>query len=359
MDSDCAVGAPVCDLGSCRACEKDAECSSGACGDNGSCLAEADIVYVDVTGVDVGTCTRASPCLTVQYAVQNALPNRSQIVLAPGTYAGYISITSVDTSAPAITIHGGGATLKPVAGSDLGTIYVGNVATTMRDLTFEDNQNGGGTSVTCSSAPCSVTNVKVNGVSGFQVGINMTLNNVEIINAYNGIDITNGAHLLMDRVSIHGGVNGILVPGAATDSPIVSISNLLLYDLTGTALGAATVTGTIQFATIARNAANGSSPAVVHCSAGLTIQSSVLWTANGQLPLEGGCSVTNSIVGPVTVGANENTDPLFLDEAHRDFHLSAASPAIDKLASGPATDLDGTARPQGARFDLGAFEYKP
>jgi hypothetical protein len=44
-----------------------------------------------------------------------------------------------------------------------------------------------------------------------------------------------------------------------------------------------------------------------------------------------------------------------------DAHLQLGSPAIDMgltLLDVPI-DYDGTARPQGIRFDLGAFEYHP
>lgn len=51
-------------------------------------------------------------------------------------------------------------------------------------------------------------------------------------------------------------------------------------------------------------------------------------------------------------------DPLFVNAAGADFHLQAGSPAIDagSAVSAPATDFDGVARPQGAGFDIGAFE---
>ncbi|KAA0256451.1 DUF1565 domain-containing protein [Acidobacteria bacterium ACD] len=51
-------------------------------------------------------------------------------------------------------------------------------------------------------------------------------------------------------------------------------------------------------------------------------------------------------------------DPLFVDAAGADFHLQAGSQAIDagSAVSAPATDFDGLARPQGAGFDIGAFE---
>ena len=52
---------------------------------------------------------------------------------------------------------------------------------------------------------------------------------------------------------------------------------------------------------------------------------------------------------------------LFVDFAANDYHLSAASPAIDKGTSdhAPGIDLDGHSRPLGAGFDIGAYEFCP
>jgi len=55
-------------------------------------------------------------------------------------------------------------------------------------------------------------------------------------------------------------------------------------------------------------------------------------------------------------------DPLLVDPSNADFHLRAGSPAIDAAkttATDPMVDFDGTVRPQGARDDIGAFEFKP
>ena len=52
-----------------------------------------------------------------------------------------------------------------------------------------------------------------------------------------------------------------------------------------------------------------------------------------------------------------NRDPLFVDSIHNDFHLKIGSPAVDAGAT-LAVPIDrlGIPRPQGARFDIGAFE---
>ena len=56
------------------------------------------------------------------------------------------------------------------------------------------------------------------------------------------------------------------------------------------------------------------------------------------------------------------TDPFVdpSDSPAADFHLRFNSPAIDAgTNTGVATDYDGTARPQGAAYDIGAYEYTP
>ncbi|HUW22162.1 MAG TPA: right-handed parallel beta-helix repeat-containing protein [Candidatus Bathyarchaeia archaeon] len=56
-----------------------------------------------------------------------------------------------------------------------------------------------------------------------------------------------------------------------------------------------------------------------------------------------------------------NVDPLFAGRTSNNFHLLENSPAIDAgldlVSEGITSDYDGNSRPQGSRYDLGAYEF--
>ncbi|MEO0126524.1 MAG: T9SS type A sorting domain-containing protein [candidate division WOR-3 bacterium] len=64
---------------------------------------------------------------------------------------------------------------------------------------------------------------------------------------------------------------------------------------------------------------------------------------------------------PTVVGPHDilNQDPLFVDSIHNDFQLQPNSPAIDHGDSllEVLYDIIGVSRPQGLRWDIGAYEY--
>jgi hypothetical protein len=63
-------------------------------------------------------------------------------------------------------------------------------------------------------------------------------------------------------------------------------------------------------------------------------------------------SASNNLIG----------DPGFVNAAANDYHLGAGSPAIDqgtRLSAPWNVDKDGVLRPQGAAFDIGAYEWRP
>jgi hypothetical protein len=65
-----------------------------------------------------------------------------------------------------------------------------------------------------------------------------------------------------------------------------------------------------------------------------------------------------NVAGPASGGHSIVADPLFINPAGGDFHLSAGSPAINAgIDVGVVTDFDGDPRPIGASFDIGFDEF--
>ncbi len=96
-----------------------------------------------------------------------------------------------------------------------------------------------------------------------------------------------------------------------------------------------------------------------------TLTDCILWgdTGDAEFHEDGGsmATVTYSLVqGGFAGTGNLSADPRFVNAATGNLHLLAGSPAIDTGTStgAPAVDLDGVRRPQGAGFDMGAYEKR-
>lgn len=329
--ADCDAAAPVCDEQdlTCRGCAVDEECASQVCNtESGACVAEADVIYLSPSGQGSGTCTAAAPCNTFALGLAQVGGARATIKAAPGTYSGPIDVDGLD-----VTILARGATSQP---SGTGTVVTirGGADATIDGLTVTGTLGTGTTvALSCNAATLRLRRATVvanNGGGGVLIdGCEFSLvNNVIAVNGsgnslFGGLKITN-----------------IATPG--------------LHEL--------------QFNTITDNAGLTNAITGVECASILTplafanniVYANPVTGTGTQVGGDADCTWTYSDIGPqpVTGEGNVNEPPLFVDVATRDFHLQPTSPVRD-LADEDATvtiDIDGDARPQGPRADMGADE---
>jgi parallel beta-helix repeat protein len=104
---------------------------------------------------------------------------------------------------------------------------------------------------------------------------------------------------------------------------------------------------------------------------GAEIKNNIISIAGGKLPViidalsQAGASIDYNLYHDRTAVLGSGTeahslydqDPLFSNAAGGNFHLTESSPAIDKGVNlGINTDMEGNVRPQGAGYDMGAYE---
>jgi hypothetical protein len=354
VGSDCSNLTPVCDANTCRACRLDAECGSGACDDDGSCVAESAVVYMDVAGVDTGSCSRQQPCRTLGYAATQASNVRQHIVLAPGGYVDEPYVTSQVTPASHLFIHGNGASYSHPTGNDGASLQV-LLSVTVRDLEFF-NVGGQGVKLGGNSSMVLAERLKVHGgTGGISTNGVATLHDIFIEDATNAL--TAVGPLTIDRLVIRRGVFGIATNAAIS----INISNALIAGTSDRAIDVPLASGTIASSTIADSGMDaGTGARAVNCGTALAVRSSIIWAPGitSRVPIEG-CGITSSIAGPTSVAGAMNVNPQFVAAGSGDYHLAANSPARDAVDTGPSTDFEGDQRPQGARFDIGADEAVP
>jgi hypothetical protein len=278
-------------------------------------------------------------------------------VLAKATYVEDVTLSSSTTSAATLQFFGGGATLMHPAVLDEVLLNATDVGFDIHDVTLIGSASGP-PAVDTGTVPCSLENVTIeNATTAINVANTvLTITNIQISNAGNGISLFGGATLTLDRAVIHD-VRVAPISVANVGDGSVNITNLMAYNA-GSSLELAGANGTIAFSTIGATTGTGSA-AALDCGPSVTLDSTIVWNTTGAA-ISGTCQVVHSsIAGPTAVMGTANANPLFANELQGDYHLTADSPAIDQVGTGPATDFEGDARPQGSAFDIGADEYKP
>lgn len=349
-DIDCGIELPVCEGSTCRKCVQDAECASGACDENGSCVAEAQAVYLAPSGIDALPCSRSQPCKELRFALMQTSSTRAHVVMMSGTYtlANPLNVDSQITSATHVFIHGGGSRVEG-GGSD--GLLVIQLPTSITDLEIVDPYMFDAAPLFVTSSAV-LSNVRLRGYDGIRVTgqVNATKLTIHAIH----FGISSGGVVTLDGGLIEGGTVGI-----SASSGNLSLTNLLLQGTSGLGIDVSDTSGSLSFSTITNTGSAVSGTAGVRCvSAGVTFRSSIVWTrtTTARPTVEGSCNFISSIVGPTGVAGAANSDPLFVNPAIGDYHLSGGSPARDLVDVGPPKDFEGDSRPRGVRFDVGADE---
>lgn len=327
----CIGDKPTCGIDNkCRACELHSECmaSSNVCLPSGQCANELDVAYVAPAaqgGSDNDQCTRDTPCTKVS----EALARRRD----------YVKFTGETDEGGTTTINNQNVTLLADPGAKL-------IRTS----------NGVHVEITGSSQ-VAIYDLEIRGASGNQgIGISVPTGNT--------------ATLTLSRVRILENTGGgVSISGAQFD---ISNSIVAKNGAPSAPFGGVFITQAnagmrrFEFNTITQNQATVSITPGLLCSAiatRLDLANSIVYGNGTGAQVEGAnCSWSYSDIGPTTAPGTENInmDPMFVNATEDNFHLMPTSPAKD-AADPSATldrDIDGDARPQGDRRDMGADEVK-
>lgn len=334
-DPSCPGAIDVIDAAS-APCTTDEDCPGAACLPGGACALPGTVLFASPTGTGAA-CTSAARC-ALATALDQVTGDRDIISLAPGSYAGAISISH------SVRILGKSAMLVG-ASTGAAVTVTGGAAVELDDLMITGASGGSG--IACTSGT-------------------LIVHAAQIVKNQQGI--TSACVLTVERSTLGGNTDGAL---AITAGEIKIRNNFIgnngnpMLARSANVVIAAGVTGSFRFNTVAYNDAKQTSTPGVDCAAtGVTADGNLVTdnTHKGAFNVDpqvtGVCDFSRSYTAP---GAGGN-DLHWANVALTDFHLTAASLlALDRLPPDCASldDFDGQSRPMGSGCDFGADERAP
>jgi hypothetical protein len=371
--------------------------SGGGGGKTSTCPTGSTMLYVATTGSDSNTGTSASPLRTITKAYSKAGPG-TVIIVMPGTYTDYQSgwglhLGSSGTASAPIYLCSqtrGAAILDGQNASDrhMG-IYLDGDYNVVDGFVLTGGPNGGIT-VWSSGNQILRTEIHHNGnvtpgsSSAGQSGISSaptTANNVYAQNYIHdngrfgdpngrldhGLYLDGDNESVVNNVVTHNSGIGLQIDGEGTVANMKVYNNVFALNLGSGMVIWQDMNGVdIKNNIIVANQKNG----IYDCSAtggGVVIDHNVVSgnnVSNGgfaNLALTDQCGT--GLTFSYTLAGTIASDPMFANVStsfskQDDFQLRTGSPAIDSglTLSSVTVDIAGAARPQGAGFDIGAYE---
>ena len=376
----CAGTTPLCgeDL-ACRACVAHAECGSDACLPDGSCAAEAQVVYLKQGGAAGSTaaCTKDVPCASLTAALAQAASGMRPYVRVSGTIesAGAILVgkTVVFLGEPNAALRG--VQTARNEDEDLTILHLQDSSNVeLHELALRDSKDRG--VWVASGSKLVMRRSKVSGALGAGVYIAsgvVQISESEIHDSGGstlyGIDL-DGGELVVDRSKISNNGGGVSV---ATGLKFSITNSFIVGGKSNGGVNAKKpgVGSKLEFNTIADNKATalfGTAAGGVICDdAMFAFGHNIIYRntsgTTGFLQVTGACQFVSSLLSS---SAQAELGSLgFVDTAAtvRDYHLTESSPATVRDVAGAScvgmTDYDGNPRGIDGSCDLGADEYKP
>ena len=308
--------------------------------------------YVATTGVATDTlnsCLQPErPCLTIQYAVDQALPG-DEVRVAMDTYTSLAAGQVVSVSKAIALVGGYEAALWE---------YNPDVYTTTLEAP-------GGTGVTVIGPVTGTVTVAgfhvVSGTKGVAVyTATVIISRCRIYDNSDGIYVTDGDLTLQRSWVYDNADDGVEMVGSGA----YTLTNNVIAHNTGAGLRAAG-TGTVLNNTFARNDAAGavvsdtvyftntifySHTVGISVASGSAYLSNTIWYSN----------TTNQAAGALISSTNVYSDPVFVNPDGMDYHIQVDSAAIEagvNVTWLTEEDIDGHPRPLLEKFDIGADEF--
>ena len=368
----CSNPQPICEgvTGSCRTCAADDECSSRVCNvETGECVAESSVIYATAAGT--GQCSVTQPCsLSTAIMLATQTFPAPTIRMLPGVYTTPISLATQSV----LNIVATGASLAP---NPPAISISGGADVRIRGLTVINEKVAlcGATSGPNSSLLLkdgSITALGIGNTSLIEIArckLQISAADLALASSSIAILLTDDAVLELDRAYLHG--NSTHYIAAIGSRFTIQITNSLLTDIRFSLQPADTGPPgsrlTVGSSTLVPTPGADHGCEVVAPSFSVRYENSILAPLSAFDAVTGTrCSFSNTLLSVQTVPPSGTfvADPQFVNAVGGDFHLKATSPAVNVgipsiFGLSVTPDLDGTARPQGAKPDIGAYEYNP